>query len=248
MAANRKIPFGYRMEFGEYVPQPVEAETVCWIYQIYLTGASYKALVDALQKRGVPYDKGKFWNKNMVARILEDRRYIGENGYPPLIPEEQLLRARELRQGRTAPARKTPAQTELRRLCGGSPPDWVERQVLTLLNQLIQAPDDIVSIGKKAWNAAEISDLRRELEDVLHTPPVDGEQAKAMAFRLAEHRLNSIGPEEYETIRLRRVFQTCSPMRELEREILRGCVRSITYTEGTVQIQLKNGQTFKGVR
>ena len=38
MANNRKQPFGYRMEFGEYTPHPAEAETVRWIYQTYLPG------------------------------------------------------------------------------------------------------------------------------------------------------------------------------------------------------------------
>lgn len=77
MASNRKQPFGYRMEFGEYTLHPAEAETVRWIYQTYLAGASYQELVEALQERGVAYDEGKLWNKNMVARILEDKRYIG---------------------------------------------------------------------------------------------------------------------------------------------------------------------------
>jgi len=72
MAGNRKQPFGYRMEFGEYTPHPAEAETVRWIYQTYLAGASYQELVEALQERGIAYDEGKLWNKNMVARILEE--------------------------------------------------------------------------------------------------------------------------------------------------------------------------------
>ena len=69
MAGNRKQPFGYRMEFGEYTPHPAEAETVRWIYQTYLAGASYQELVEALQERGIAYDEGKLWNKNMVARM-----------------------------------------------------------------------------------------------------------------------------------------------------------------------------------
>ena len=40
------------------------------------------------------------------------------------------------RQERTTPCKKSPAQKELRKLCGGSPPAWVERQVLGLLNRL----------------------------------------------------------------------------------------------------------------
>ena len=38
---NRKQPFGYKMEFGEIVPQPQEAETVRSIYLQYIAGASF---------------------------------------------------------------------------------------------------------------------------------------------------------------------------------------------------------------
>ena len=131
MAGNRKQPFGYRMEFGEYTPHPAEAETVRWIYQTYLAGASYQELVEALQERGIAYDEGKLWNKNMVARILEDKRYIGTDRYPAILPEEQYRGAQERRRDRAVPTRKTPAQMELRRLCGGPPPAWVERRSRT---------------------------------------------------------------------------------------------------------------------
>ena len=51
MGSNRKRPFGYKMEFGEIVLHPAEAETVRWIYDSYLAGASYNALVDKLEKK-----------------------------------------------------------------------------------------------------------------------------------------------------------------------------------------------------
>ena len=84
MGSNRKRPFGYKMEFGEIVLHPAEAETVRWIYDHYLAGASYNALVDKLRERGIPYDGDKPWNKNMAARILADRRYTGEGGFPSI--------------------------------------------------------------------------------------------------------------------------------------------------------------------
>ena len=67
---KRKQPFGYKMELGEIVPQPQEAETVRSIYLQYLAGASFKQLAEQLQTEDVPYDVDKPWNKNMVARIL----------------------------------------------------------------------------------------------------------------------------------------------------------------------------------
>lgn len=246
MMNNRKQPFGYQMEFGAYIPQPAEAETVRWIYQTYLAGASYRELVEALQERGVAYGEGKLWNKNMVSRVLEDERYIGTDRYPAILPEEQFRSAQERRRNRAVPVRKTPAQLELRRLCGSSPPAWVEQQTLALLNRLIQAPESIVPGRTEVEEPAEARRLRRELDEALHSPPVDGERARDMALRLAEHRLNAIGAEEYETTRLQKLFRNHPHMEELERELLHESVRQITYRGKGIQVRLKNGQIMEG--
>ena len=246
MGSNRKRPFGYKMEFGEIVRHPAEAETVRWIYDSYLAGASYNALVDKLRERGIPYDGDKPWNKNMAARILADRRYTGEGGFPQIIPEGQFHMVQARRQERTTPSKKTPAQKELRKLCGGSPPAWVERQVLGLLNRLIQRPELIACSVIEDEPMPEAKKLRRELDELLHRPPVDEAQAKNLAFRLAALQLNAIGPEEYETLRLRRLFQSRRPMVELEQELLHESIRRITVSNGTVTVLLKNNQTLEG--
>ena len=246
MGSNRKWPFGYKMEFGEIVLHPAEAETVRWIYDSYLAGASYNALVDKLQERGIPYDGDKPWNKNMAARILADRRYTGEGGFPSIIPEGQFHMVQARRQERTTPCQKSPAQKELRKLCGGSPPAWVERQVLGLLNRLIQRPELIACPVPEAKPLSEVDKLRRELDELLHCPPVDETRARRLAFRLAALQLNAIGPEEYETLRLRSLFQNRRPMMELEQELLHESVRRITVSNGTVTILLKNNQTLEG--
>ena len=246
MRSNRKRPFGYRMELGEIVLHPAEAETVRWIYDSYLAGASYNALVDKLRERGVPYNEGRPWNKNMAARILADCRYTGEGDFPQIIPEGQFNLAQVRRQERANPCRKSPSQKELRKLCGGSPPAWVERQVLGLLNRLIQRPELIACPVPEAKPLSEVDKLRRELDELLHCPPVDETRARRLAFRLAALQLNAIGPEEYETLRLRRLFQGRTPMAELEQELLHESVRRITVSNGTVTILLKNNQTLEG--
>ena len=243
---NRKQPFGYRMELGAVVPHPVEAETVRWIFTQYLAGASYTALVESLGEQGIPYLPDKPWNKNMVARILEDARYTGAGGYPPLLQEAVLEQARAQRTERAAPPRKTPAQKELRRLWGGAPPDYVERQVLGLLNRLCQAPEGIQCPRTEAEAPPAVQAQRRELDTLLRTPPVDEGAARAMALRLAAEQLDAIGPEEYETLRLRRLFQDRPPMAELDRDLLHESVRRITCHGGRVCLLLKNNQTVKG--
>ena len=246
MGSNRKRPFGYRMEFGEIVLHRSEAETVRWLYDSYLAGASYNGLVDKLRERGVPYDGDKPWNKNMAARILADRRYTGEASYPQIIPDEQFHRVQARRQERAALCQKTPAQKELRKLCGGSPPAWVEYQVLGVLNRLIQHPERITCPVPEDEPLPEAKKLRRELDECLHRPPVDEPRAKGLAFRLAALRLNATGPEEYETLRLRRLYQGRTLMAELEQELLRESVRRITVGGGAVTVLLKNNQTLEG--
>ena len=93
MAANRKLPFGYRMELGKIVVHPKEAEIVTYIFRQYILGASYKDLVENLRNQDMPYDQGRLWNKNMVARILENGKYTGQPGWPSIISMEMFERA-----------------------------------------------------------------------------------------------------------------------------------------------------------
>lgn len=58
--------------------------------------------------------------------------------------------------------------------------------------------------------------------------------------------LDSIGPEEYETERLRKLFGEKHLLSELDAELLRQSVRQITYTGKEVKIRLKNNQWMEG--
>ena len=108
MASKRKMVFGYRMELGDIVPSPNEAETVRYIYTRYLAGASFQCLANELNQKALPYHTGKSWNKNMVARILEDSRYVGADLYPPIISAEQLQAVRERRRQNAQPLPRSP--------------------------------------------------------------------------------------------------------------------------------------------
>ena len=158
---KRKQPFGYKMKLGEIVPQPQEAEAVRSIYLQYLAGASFKQLAEQLQTEDVPYDEDKSWNKNMVARILEDDRYIGEKEFPALIPTEQFHAAQERRKEMRPEYKQTPAQKELRKLCGGTVPDSVARKVLKILNQMVDDPQIIkietsgVPTTEESWRVSK---------------------------------------------------------------------------------------------
>ena len=82
---NRKLPFGYQMRMGEIIRNEPEAKAVQDIFLQYTLGASLKEIAAQMRKNGPIYDEGKSWNKNMVARILENSKYTGVDNYPKLI-------------------------------------------------------------------------------------------------------------------------------------------------------------------
>ena len=241
---NRKLPFGYQMHFGDVIPHPDEAEAVQKIYQNYLAGASFRQIAEGLQAQGIPYDGDKQWNKNMVARILENERYTGTDPFPALIPAE-LFRSVQNRRTQIVPERtQTPAQKELRKLCGSVPSKHMEQQVLGILNRLIHNPQLITYAPKD--NSRVLAEQRQTLDNFLRSPPVDEEQARKLALDCAGAALDSIGPEEYETERLRKLFGEKHLLSELDAELLRQSVRQITYIGKEVKIRLKNNQWMEG--
>ena len=131
--ANRKQPFGYKMEQGQIVAHLREAEVVRMIFAQYNSGASMGALAQMLNKQDIPYEDGKLWNKNMAARILADKRYLGAGGYPVIMDDDSFQKAREKREKKQCPVQKTAAQKVLRRLSGQAVSAQVERRVMEML-------------------------------------------------------------------------------------------------------------------
>ena len=246
MASNRKLPFGYQMEHGELKEHPVEAEAVRDIFRRYLAGTSFAALAEHLRDGGPAYDGDKPWNKNMVARILENAKYTGNSGFPALVPVENFQKAQAQRKTKIAPSSRTPAQKELRRLCGGNPPKYIEKQVLGILNRLTADPEIIQSPDTSSTETAEVNELHRKLTEMLSIAPVDEDAARGTAMALAAERLNAIGPEEYETERLRRLFSKSDSQSELDAGLLHTTIRRITIQSHQAIAELKNGQIIEG--
>ena len=94
---NRYTPFGYKVENGSTVVNAIEADAVKRAFEMYIDGASYKTIAEYMESAGVNYrqDSAK-WNKNLVKRILENRRYIGTDGFFAIISNEDFDRAAEI--------------------------------------------------------------------------------------------------------------------------------------------------------
>lgn len=240
---NRKLPFGYRMEQGRVVLHPQEAEIVKQIFQSYISGASYQVLVAMLKDQPVPYDTDRSWNKNMIARILEDKRYTGTKGFPLIVSAETLALVTEKRASRQCPVQRTEAQKALRQLSGHKASPHMEQTVLGLLNRLINQPDQLRVMPEIIKVSGEIGRLQAELDRLMEQQPVDEDAARALIRSIAAAEYNAIGSGEYETERLRRIFSGAAPLSQPDVGLLRSAVSAIRVSaDGTITLRLRNNQ------
>lgn len=240
MASNRKQPFGYKLEKGVVIYHTIEHSEVRYIYAEYELGATFQMLADEMQKKGIPYDGDKPWNKNMIARILADPRYMGMDGYPQLITERQFYAVAERREKRNTPSQKTPMQKYLKRQYGIDVTSDVELGIKTLMERLRENPQQIAVPITQPDTSAEEKALQDQMDALLKAMPVDEAQAKQTAMRLAEAQYESLGNAEYETVRIRHIFRRNTD----DTELLRRTVVEVTAENGVIQIRLRNQQTM----
>ena len=232
---NRKLPFGYQMRMGEIVRNEPEAKAVQDIFLQYTLGASLKEIAEQMGKDGPTYDEGKSWNKNMIARILENTKYTGADSYPRLVDIKLFEAAVEKRQ-----PERTPAQKALKRVCSKLPTPEIEKEVMHLLGRLTEKPERITQPTETP--APTHTNTQAELDEVLNTQPLDEDAARSLICKLAREQYDAIGNEEYETERLRRLFAAFECTAELNAELLQSAVSAVLVTRQAVRLQLKNGQ------
>ena len=237
---NRKLPFGYQMRMGEIVRNEPEAKAVQDIFLQYTLGASLKEIAEQMGKDGPTYDEGKSWNKNMIARILENTKYTGADSYPRLVDIKLFEAAVEKRQTKQRLPARTPAQKALKRVCSKLPTPEIEKEVMHLLGRLTEKPERITQPTETP--APTHTNTQAELDEVLNTQPLDEDAARSLICKLAREQYDAIGNEEYETERLRRLFTAFECTAELNAELLQGTVSAVLVTQQAVRLQLKNGQ------
>lgn len=110
---NRMISFGYGYKDGKLIVVESEAEIVKSIFTDYIDGKILKEIADELTIKGIDFFNGKCcWNKNMVFRIIENKKYIGEDGYPEIISFEQYEKANSIKCKKTRRKIVLPRETE----------------------------------------------------------------------------------------------------------------------------------------
>ena len=141
------------------------------------------------------------------------------------------------------PVQKTRVQKMLRRLSGSTATPRLEQAVRNALNGLILNPERIQKPVKETIALKELAQLQAALDAELDQQPIDEDKAKQLILQIAAAEYAALGPEEYETQRLRQIFQKREQMSELDADLLETVVkRIIDHGYGKVDIQLKNDQ------
>jgi len=246
VGTNRKQPFGYKMEQGRVVINAVEERWILHLYQKYSLGETIRELTAMMNGTGVYYDIDKPWNKNMVARMLGDVRYTGEQGWPQIIKPELFAIVAEKKSKRAPSVQKTEARTILRRKCDKRITPHIEQEVLYLLNSLASDPGRIIIPSRNGSQLTNVTSLKEELEEILEQLPVDEDKSKRKLQEVAAAMYEAIDPGEYESCRLCGIFGKETPRDTLDARLIGQTISAVLVdSNGRVRIKLKNKQVIE---
>lgn len=101
--ANRYVSYGYEITDGKIAIIDSERDIVINIFGMYMNGHGMPEIANRLNQAGVSYNNdGRNWNKNMIKRILENRKYLGDGKFPQIIPQDTFDRTEEMRKAKSS--------------------------------------------------------------------------------------------------------------------------------------------------
>ncbi len=111
--ANRMISYGYGIKNGSISIIDDEARIVKRIFDEYIDGRLLRTIAEELAEEGVEFYMGNcIWNKNRVARIIKNEKYIGADGYPQIIDDDDFIYAKQLKESKGAKKQYFDAEIE----------------------------------------------------------------------------------------------------------------------------------------
>lgn len=96
--ANRYVAYGYEITDGKMSVIDSERDIVENIFGMYINGNTLLEISNRLNQSGISYNNdGRSWNKNIIKRILDNKKYLGEEEYPQIIAQDTFNRAAMLK-------------------------------------------------------------------------------------------------------------------------------------------------------
>lgn len=98
---NRSIIFGYRFENGRIVVDNTEAKIVNQVFTDYVNGLSLLKITNLLIQNGIEYLPNQVkWSKNKIRRIIENKKYLGDDTYPQIVDTDIFYQANSIKDDR----------------------------------------------------------------------------------------------------------------------------------------------------
>ncbi len=266
--ANRKMPFGYCMQGGQIRVVETEAEIVRMIFTSYAEGNSYETLAEWLNGGKFPYYPGKPWNKNAVARMLQDKRYLGNHTYPSIIAAEMFGSRKPTVSGKLDHPQLKDIRILARcRICGKavrrehkdtwrcpncmtSAVESTDKRLMIDVAELLQGicehPDAVGLPPAADIESDGVLTAKNNFDQELDRAEFNESAARAKALSLAAARFDTLGSEDYETMRIQYILARTEQNSGLDTELLRQITSAILICPtGEVSLRLKNGQIIK---
>ena len=263
--AIRTLPFGYRISHGKVCVVEAEAEIVRRIFAGYGECHSYDDLTKWLNGQSIPYLPGKTWNKNVVARILRDERYLGGDTYPSIVTAERFGSRKPSASGRlnmpqvkdirilarcgvcSEPVRRERKNTWRCPHCMVAAVPSTDQQLIDDVSELLRGlcshPDTADPPASSDNQNTSVLAVENELAHELEAVEFDEPTAKTKALSLAAVRFDALGSEDYETMRIQHLLVEAEPSAELDTTLLRQITSAILISPtGEVRLKLKNKQ------
>ncbi len=76
-----RVPYGYKIQDGEYVIDEAHAEIVREIYKRFAAGESQPEIFNSLNARGLRTNQGKPFSRGTIFSILHNEKYVGQFVY-----------------------------------------------------------------------------------------------------------------------------------------------------------------------
>lgn len=95
---KKRVSYGYEMRNGSIEMNIEQRKVVENIFQDYVLGNSIHQIYKKLNERGIPSPNNGNWSHGAVGRLLENKRYLGDELYPQIISSEIFQMAQELRE------------------------------------------------------------------------------------------------------------------------------------------------------
>jgi len=262
-------PFGYTIIKGVAEIHPGEAAVVRRIFADYLAGNSLQRIAANLTARNIEYLPGEStWNKNRVKRILEDVRYIGTAGLPPIIDEVTYNHANAAKDERNnqgvhqqsarpaCPVVCASCGTKMRRvhdtrrkiseswICPCGAKIWIrdcdlQTALTEILNQLIRRPN-LVAEGPAEEQEPPLNliAIQNEINRQLEGFNFDRDKVKGSIFELATLKYNRLDDRKNTTKQLRAELKQMAPLSDFSPEVLSRVAAQILLGEPAV-VQIK---------